>query len=143
VLELTFRPAPEAAEVEALAAVRWVSDSPSGCGLEFVRLAEAERDRIRALVERAEAELVIEDVTRTELHRRLLKIYYSGMGGSAALMELARQAGTGPVMVREGLKAFARHRLARLSEHLVEFRPPASPVLAERIRGWFLEHGLA
>ena len=143
VLELTFRPAAGAAEVEALAAVRWVSEAPRGCGLEFVRLAEGERARIRALVERAEAELAMEGITRTELHRRLLGIYYSRMGGSTGLEELAGLAGTGAVMVREGLKPFVRHGLVRLVESLVEFQPPAGAVLAGRIRGWILDHGPA
>ncbi len=142
VMELTFRPAPGAEEVEALAAVRWVSDSPGGMGLEFVRLAEAERSRIRSLVERAESEKVMEGLTRTELHRRLLKAYYCDTQGRCGLTELAARVGTGVVMVREGLKPFVRNKLARLSESRVEFRPPTGDALAEKIKNWVLEHGL-
>ena len=142
VLELTFRPAPGAPEVQALAAVRWVSDAPRGMGLEFVRLAEGERARIRGVVERSEAELVMESLTRTELHQRLLKIYYAQMGARVSLAELAEHAGTSVVMVREGLKPFVRHKLARLSESQVEFRPPPNPALGEGLKAWVLEHGL-
>jgi uncharacterized protein (TIGR02266 family) len=143
ILDLTFRPSAEAAEVEALATVRWLSDSPQGMGLEFVRLAEAERTRIRTLVERAEAEMVMASLTRTELHRRLLKAYYCDTSARCGLAELAERAGTGLVMAREGLKPFVRHKLARLSESRVEFRPPQGQVLAERIKNWVLKHGLS
>ena len=142
IMEITFRPASGAEEIEALAAVRWVSDSPAGMGLEFVSLAEAERSRIRGLVEQAEAELVMEHLTRTELHRRLLKAYYCDTSARCVLTELAERAGTGVVMAREGLKPFVRHRLARLSDSRVEFRPPPGRALSERIREWVLENGL-
>ena len=84
----------------------------------------------------------MEGLSRTELHRRLLKVYYCDLSGRCGLTELAARVGTGVVMVREGLRPFVRNKLARLSESRVEFRPPTGEALAEKIKNWVLEHGL-
>jgi uncharacterized protein (TIGR02266 family) len=142
-MELSFRHHEGGELVEALAVVRWVAEQPRGMGLEFVKLSAEERARIRAMVDRAEAEAALADVTRTELHRRLLRACCLHPGRRLGLAELAEAAGTGVVMVREGLRPFVRHGLARLTESQAEFRPPAanSP-LAARLREWILKHPL-
>jgi hypothetical protein len=112
-------------------------------GLEFVRLSNAERERIGRMVSRAEAGLVMEVITRTELHRRLLRFYYTNMGSRTSLAEVAESVRTGVVMAREGLKPFVHHGLVRLTESRAEFRPPRDEELSNRIKSWVLEHGLS
>ncbi len=141
-LEFSFRPAEDAEMLEGLAVVRWVSENPRGVGLEFVRLNEAERERISKMVARSESKFIMQAITRTELHKRLLRTYYTNIGSGASLAEISERSGTGTVMVREGLKPFVHHGLARLSESRVEFRPPPDEELAARIKKWVLEHGL-
>jgi uncharacterized protein (TIGR02266 family) len=142
-MELSFRPAEDADMVEGLAVVRWTSDHPTGMGLEFVRLSESERERIGRMVARTEARLIIKVLTRTELHQRLLRSYYTNMVGRSSLAEIAARADTTVVMVREGLKPFVQYGLAQLFESRVEFRPPRDEELSRRIKRWVLEHGLA
>jgi uncharacterized protein (TIGR02266 family) len=142
-LQLSFRPAEGAEMLEGLAVVRWVSDSPPGMGLEFVQLSGEERGRIARMVADAAAASVMADVTRTELHERLLRIYYTEMGSRCSLTEVAKRVGTAVVMVREGLKPFVHHGLVRLTESRVEFRPPIEEETSARIRKWVLEHGLS
>ena len=142
-LEFSFRPAEDAEMLEGLAVVRWVSEHPPGVGLEFVKLSEPERERITRMVAHSESKSIMQAITRTELHKRLLRTYYTNMGSGASLAEIAERSGTGTVMVREGLKPFVHHGLARLSESRVEFRPPPGEELSGRIKKWVLEHGLA
>jgi uncharacterized protein (TIGR02266 family) len=142
-MELSFRPAPDADMLEGLAVVRWVSEHPTGMGLEFVRLSEDERVRIGRMVACTEANLVMEAITRTELQQRLLRVYYTDMAARSSLAELAARADTSVIMVRDGLKPFAQHGLVRLTESRAEFRPPKDEELSRRIKRWVLEHGLS
>ncbi len=142
-MELSFRPAEDADMVEGLAVVRWTSEHPTGMGLEFVRLSDNEREHIGRMVARNQATMVMEAVTRTELHQRLLRAYYTDMGGRCSLAEVATRMGSSVIVIREGLKPFVQHDLARLSESRVEFRPPQDEELSKRIKRWVIEHGLA
>jgi predicted Ser/Thr protein kinase len=141
-LEFSFRPSADAEVMEGLAVVRWVSDRPLGMGLEFVRLSPEEKERIATMVARSEAHGIMEELTRTELHERLLRTYYTNLGSRASLAEIAERAGTTVVMVREGLRPFVHHELVRLFESRAEFRPAPNEELSGRIKGWVLEHGL-
>ncbi|MHC4913880.1 MAG: protein kinase domain-containing protein, partial [Planctomycetota bacterium] len=142
-MQFAFRPAEGAEMLEGLAVVRWVAEAPPGMGLEFVELSGAEREKISRMVATAAAARVMIDVTRTELHERLLRIYYTEMDSRCSLTEVAGRAGTTVVMVREGLKPFVHHGLVRLTESGVEFRPPMEEETSARIKRWVLEHGLS
>jgi serine/threonine protein kinase len=142
-MELSFRPSEDADMLEGLAVVRWVSEHPSGMGLQFVSLSEAERERVSRMVARNQAKAVMSAVTRTELHQRLLRAYYTDMGGRLSMADLAQRTGSSVVVLREGLKIFVQYDLVRQSESWVEFRPPQSEELSKRIKRWVLEHGLS
>jgi serine/threonine protein kinase len=141
-MELSFRQSEESDIVEGLAVVRWVSDQPRGMGLEFVRLKDQEVGRVNRLIAHSESRVAIQALTRTELHQRLLRVYYTDMRRRASLAEMAEQAGTSVVVLREGLKPFIHHGLVRLSESGLEFRPPVDTEVLRRIERWVLEHGL-
>jgi len=142
-MELSFRPSKDSDMVEGLAVVRWVSEHPTGMGLEFVRLSDGERQRIGRMVASNHARVVMSAVTRTDLHQHLLRAYYTDMGGRCSLTEVAARLGSNVVVIREGLKPFVQHDLVRLSESRVEFRPPQDEELSRRIKRWVLDHGLA
>ena len=146
VVEVQFSVDGRAASLQALGVVLYTVDSgpEKGMGVGVITIREMapeqQGEMARALGGSAG---VMQALTRTPLHCRLLKYYYSNTDKPITRQQVASALGTGARMIEEPLSHYFRFGLAldRESDNIA-FRWPADKELQHAIVNWINKHGL-
>ena len=140
-LEIRFRLPGKQEEIRAVGVVRWITGAPDapGMGIQFVRIAEEDNQKVSSFLDSGEAEAAVKSLTRDGPHKRILSFYLKNLGNSMTIEEIMSRMGVGKGIVDEMIKELGTWGLSRVHEDLVTFLPPESPELERALNTYHLE----
>jgi len=114
-----------------------------GFGVRFLQVARADRKTLKAFVEKQGASAGLESLTRTPLHRKLMRYYYAKIGEAVSREEVVNRLHVSSQMISGPLGDFEAKGLLELQGDQVRFIWSADPILKMEIDNWVLKHGLS
>lgn len=137
--------------LKGIGLVRWtvLSGARPGMGITFLKVSPVETERPipseSAEVRRAKmsASQVMESLTQSPLHGRMLKYYYANLGRAVTVQNIAGALGVGARMLDERLSTYKRLGLAvDKGEGAITFIWPDDRDLQNAIVDWIQKFGL-
>ena len=136
IVTLEFNLEAKAARVHVLGLVRWVSTPPEepGMGIQFIEVSTSNRKQFREFVDVRMAEEMGRALTRTPLHRALLKLIAENWGRAIPTEVFVQATGVSKQLLRGTLPEFEKYGLIKLMHGSVKCVRPSAVQLSEAIR---------
>lgn len=116
--------------VKATGVVRWVDETEAGrgMGIQFIKVTTHDRRNLRAYVDDHFNQQMVETLTSSPIHRKVLREVLMDQMGSMSIRALMRQTGSGQTILGRVLQDFQHFGLIRVGadKETLELIPPAS-----------------
>ncbi len=127
--------------VHVLGIVRWVdkNEGNSGMGIQFLEVSTTDRNSIRDYVDSRLADEMAKVLTRTHMHKAILRILLCSWGQSLSFDRMVSITGASRSLLQRTLADFQKYNLLRIQDSTIVCAEPAAPetvdALSKALRG--------
>jgi len=121
------------AHVNVLGVVRWVESGAegSGMGIQFLEVSTTDRKTLRDYVDARIAGDMARALTRTQLHKTILRILLCSWGQELSFDRLISITGSSRVLLQRTLADFEKHGLMQVEGDTIRCLRPASQAMVD------------
>ncbi len=140
-VEISFRLTQDAPPLRVVGVVRWLKETGAnvGMGLQFVRMPREVQEPITRFLTQRESSGALHRLTRTDLHKRVLRLYHDQIGNSMSAHDIAGKVGSSVKLVKPVIRELEQHGLGSVGGGEVTFLPAEDDHLSSAIRTWVLQ----